>query len=153
MNLTAKMLGVPTVAFIKVHPDAQIPKYETSGAAGMDLCTVERLILEPGQINVVDTGLKMWLPEGYEAQIRPRSGLAAKHGITVLNSPGTIDSDYRGPVKVILINHGKETYTIMCPDRIAQMVVAPVARVSVEQLTGFADVTKRGEGGLGSTGK
>jgi len=143
----------PRVRFAKTHPNAQIPEYKTAGSAGMDLCTVERLILMPRRWHVVDCGLKMQLPHGYEAQIRPRSGLAAKHGITVLNSPGTIDSDYRGPIKVILYNASDLPHTIMCPDRIAQMVIAKcsnlgVLEVSESELTG----TARGEGGFGSTG-
>lgn len=140
------------VRFKKLHNDAQIPEQKTLEAAGMDLCTVERFTLQPGERKLVDTGLAMQLPKGYEAQVRPRSGLAAKHGITVLNSPGTIDSDYRGPVKVILINHGKEEQTFMCPDRIAQMVIAPVSDVLSTEVQ-VLDETERGDGGFGSTGK
>lgn len=142
----------PTVKFVKRYPDAQLPQYKTSGSAGMDLCTVERFMLRPGESKLIDTGLSMELPPGYEAQIRPRSGLALKHGITVLNSPGTIDSDYRGPVKVMLINHGPYVRTFMCPDRIAQMVIAKVSAVQAEWVEELTD-TERGEGGFGSTGK
>lgn len=143
-----------SVKFVKVHPDARLPEYKTSGAAGMDLCTVERFVLQPGERKLVDTGLRIEVPEGFEAQVRPRSGLAIKHGVTVLNSPGTIDSDYRGKVGVILINHGDEPFEAMCPDRIAQLVVVPVSQVvarfvSEEELTD----TARGEGGFGSTSK
>lgn len=143
-----------SVKFVKVHPDARLPEYKTSGAAGMDLCTVERFVLQPGERKLVDTGLRIEVPEGFEAQVRPRSGLAIKHGVTVLNSPGTIDSDYRGKVGVILINHGDEPFEAMCPDRIAQLVVVPVSQVvarfiSEEELTD----TARGEGGFGSTNK
>lgn len=143
---------IPVVIFQKLHPDAQIPKIQTTGAAGMDLSTVERFTIEPGGYHLVDTGLAMQLPTGYEAQIRPRSGLAAKHGITVLNSPGTIDSDYRGPVKVILINHGTEPQMFMCPDRIAQMVIAKVSSPLCVEAAVLSD-TERAAAGFGSTGK
>ena len=132
------------------------PAYETAHAAGMDLRAAIQesapLVVGPGDIQIVPTGLAMAVPEGYEAQIRPRSGLAAKHGITVLNSPGTIDSDYRGEIKVILINHGRVPFEIRRGDRIAQMVIAPVIQadlVIVDELPGSI----RGEGGFGSTGR
>ncbi|SEG44207.1 dUTP diphosphatase [Bosea lathyri] len=133
--------------------DLPLPAYESTGAAGMDLrAAVDApLVLPPGGRALVPTGLALQLPEGFEAQVRPRSGLAAKHGVTVLNAPGTVDSDYRGEVKVILINHGQEPFTIGRGDRIAQMVIAPVTRgvfVEVDAL----DQTTRGEGGFGSTG-
>lgn len=144
----------PIVKFVKTHPDAQLPKYETLGAAGMDLCTIERFIIQPGERRLVDTGLKIEIPKGYEAQVRPRSGLALKHGVTVLNSPGTIDSDYRGVVRVILINHGNQPFEAMCPDRIAQLVISPVTQVNT-RLVVEEDLseTARGTDGFGSTNK
>ncbi|KPF70676.1 deoxyuridine 5'-triphosphate nucleotidohydrolase [Bosea sp. AAP35] len=132
-----------------------LPAYQSAGAAGMDLRAAlpagAVLELAPGARALVPTGLCLQLPDGYEAQVRPRSGLAATHGVTVLNAPGTIDSDYRGEVKVILINHGQETFAIGRGDRIAQLVVAPVTRAMMaEALT--LDETERGPGGFGSTG-
>ncbi len=131
------------------------PAYESASAAGLDLRaavnTGEPLILAPGQRALVPTGLAMALPDGHEAQVRPRSGLAAKHGVTVLNSPGTIDADYRGEVKVILINHGDEPFVIERGMRIAQMVIAPVTRVQMIAADNL-DETERGAGGFGSTG-
>jgi dUTP pyrophosphatase len=134
----------------------EIPRYMSIGAAGVDLqaalASGEDLSLAPGKTAMVPTGLAIALPEGYEAQIRPRSGLAAKHGVTVLNAPGTIDADYRGEVKVILINHGEAPFTIRRGDRIAQMVVAPVIAVLFEEKETLDD-TARGEKGHGSTGR
>lgn len=157
------MPGVNCIVEIKrLHPDAKLPQYATDGAAGMDLCAwiswnalgCTHFTLQPGDRVLIPTGIAISLPPGYEAQIRPRSGLAVKHGLTVLNSPGTIDSDYRGEIKVLLINLGRDTATIRHGDRIAQLVVAPVARV------GWQDVnerdlttTRRGDGGFGSTGR
>jgi dUTP pyrophosphatase len=133
-----------------------LPAYETAQAAGMDLRAAvpegEPLILAPMQRAMVPTGLTMALPDGYEAQVRPRSGLAAKNGITCLNTPGTIDSDYRGEVKVILINLGAEPFVIKRGERIAQMVIAPVTRASLVEVNTL-DETKRGAGGFGSTGR
>ena len=131
-----------------------LPSYETAGAAGMDLrAAVDApLSLQPGERALLPTGIAIALPEGFEAQVRPRSGLAVKHGITVLNSPGTIDSDYRGEIKVPLINHGDEAFLIQRGERIAQMVIAPVTRVSFEEVATL-DETKRGAGGFGSTGR
>ena len=139
------------------HADGlPLPAYQTSEAAGLDLMAAvadsEPLTLAPGQYVLVPTGLAIALPPGFEAQVRPRSGLAAKHGVTVLNSPGTIDADYRGEIKVILINHGDAPFTIQRGDRIAQMVVAPVSSIDFE-LRETLDATKRGEGGFGSTGR
>lgn len=132
-----------------------LPRYESDGAAGMDLVAAiaadEPLVLAPGARVLVPTGLAMALPQGFEAQVRPRSGLAAKNGVTVLNSPGTIDADYRGEVKVILINHGAENFTITRGTRIAQMVIAPVTRAGFTEVAGL-DETTRGAGGFGSTG-
>jgi dUTP pyrophosphatase len=132
-----------------------LPAYETSASAGMDLRAAvpadEPGTLDPGARSLVDTGLKIALPEGYEGQVRPRSGLAHRHGVTVLNSPGTIDADYRGEVKVLLVNHGQEPFTIERGMRIAQLVVAEHARVDwVQQET--LEETVRGPGGFGSTG-
>lgn len=131
----------------------EIPEYATSQSAGVDLraATSEDIILEPGEVKLVSTGIALALPVGVEAQIRPRSGLAAKHGITVLNSPGTIDSDYRGEIKIILINHGKEAFTITNSMRIAQMVLARHETADFE-LSESLDDTSRGAGGFGSTG-
>lgn len=132
-----------------------LPAYETAGAAGMDLRAAipadAPLSLAPGERALVPTGLSMQLPEGFEAQVRPRSGLAVKHGVTVLNAPGTVDSDYRGEVKVPLINHGREPFPIARGDRIAQMVIAPVTRAVLVEVAAL-DETARGEGGFGSTG-
>lgn len=133
--------------------DLPLPAYETAHAAGLDLpAAVEAdLVLAPGAKTLVPTGLAIALPEDFEAQVRPRSGLAAKHAVTVLNSPGTIDADYRGEIKVILINHGSEPFTITRGMRIAQMVVAPVARAHWQECDELPE-TARGEGGFGSTG-
>lgn len=135
----------------RLDESLSLPAYETEQAAGMDLRASEGLTIEPGEIRAVGTGLQIQLPQGYEAQIRPRSGLALKRGISIPNAPGTIDADYRGEIKVILINLGKEAFVIERGDRIAQMVVAPVCRV-VWQETEQLDETKRGEGGFSSTG-
>jgi dUTP pyrophosphatase len=130
-----------------------IPAYATEHSAGMDLCAAvtNDVVIEPGKRALVPTGLSIALPEGYEAQVRPRSGLALKNGITVLNSPGTIDADYRGEVQVILANLGTEAFTITRGMRIAQMVVASYARVQWEQVDALNE-TARGAGGFGSTG-
>ena len=128
-----------------------LPAYATSGAAGMDVLAAEDLTLKPGQRHAVATGLALAIPEGYEIQVRPRSGLALKHGITVPNTPGTIDSDYRGEVKVIMINHGADDFAIQRGDRIAQLVLAPVTRAAWEEVDELDD-TARGAGGFGSTG-
>ena len=137
----------------RLRPDASLPRYMTSHAAGMDLAAAidEPVTLAARERASVGTGIAISLPEGYEAQIRPRSGLATRHGITLLNSPGTIDADYRGEIRVILINHGSEAATIRSGDRIAQMIVGPVTRVDwieVDEL----DETERGGGGFGHTG-
>ena len=128
-----------------------LPAYETAGAAGMDLRAAEDMTLSPGAKALVPTGLSIALPEGYEAQVRPRSGLAVKHGVTVLNAPGTIDSDYRGEVKVPLINHGQQDFVIGRGDRIAQLVIAPVTRIAWSEVE-VLDDTARGAGGFGSSG-
>jgi len=133
--------------------DLALPRYESEGAAGLDLMAAidKPFDLAPGATAMVPTGLSIALPQHFEAQIRPRSGLAAKHGVTVLNSPGTVDADYRGEVKVILINHGKSPLTIERGMRIAQMVVAPVSRLEWHETEALPD-TVRGAGGFGSTG-
>ena len=128
-----------------------LPRYATDGAAGMDVLSAEDMLLEPGMRHAVATGLAMAIPEGYEIQVRPRSGLALKHGISVPNTPGTIDSDYRGELKVILINFGSEAFAIKRGDRIAQLVLAPVTRAGWHEVDEL-DETQRGEGGFGSTG-
>ncbi|MCF4097025.1 dUTP diphosphatase [Maritalea mediterranea] len=133
----------------------EAPQQATSGAAGLDLRAAvlegEAIIIEPSEFSMVPTGISIALPEGYEAQVRPRSGLAAKFGVTVLNSPGTVDADYRGELKVILINHGKSPFTINRGDRIAQMVIAPVEKVVMIKTESLSN-TDRGAGGFGSTG-
>jgi dUTP pyrophosphatase len=130
-----------------------LPAYATPGAAGMDLVAAcaEPVVLAPGERALVSTGIRIALPDGYEAQVRPRSGLALKHGVTCLNSPGTIDADYRGTVAVILANLGAEPYTIRRGDRVAQMIVAPVSHVTWDE-TDALPPTERGEGGFGHTG-
>lgn len=133
--------------------DLPLPSYESISAAGMDIrAALEQAItLKAGERTLIPTGLKMALPKGFEAQIRPRSGLAIRNGITMLNSPGTIDADYRGEVKVIVINHGQEDFVVNHGDRIAQMVIAPVVQLPIKEVSEL-DETDRGEGGFGSTG-
>lgn len=128
-----------------------LPAYATNGAAGMDVLSAEDVMLAPGGRHGVATGLAMAIPPGYEIQVRPRSGLALKHGISVPNTPGTIDSDYRGELKVILINHGAEPFAVHRGDRIAQLVLAPVTQAAWREVAEL-DETGRGEGGFGSTG-
>ena len=128
-----------------------LPAYATSGAAGMDVLSAEDVTLAPGARHAVATGLALAIPAGYEVQVRPRSGLALKHGISLPNTPGTIDSDYRGELKVILINHGAEPFTIARGDRVAQLVLAPVTLAAWEEVVEL-DETVRGTGGFGSTG-
>ncbi|WP_234187054.1 dUTP diphosphatase [Shinella sp. NM-101] len=147
----------PTLSLVRLpHGDGiELPAYETSGAAGMDLRAAVAadapLTLEPGKRALVPTGFVFEIPNGYEGQIRPRSGLAFKHGITCLNTPGTVDSDYRGEVKVLLVNLGEEAFVIERGMRIAQMVIAPVTQVAVREATEASETT-RGAGGFGSTG-
>lgn len=128
-----------------------LPAYATDGAAGMDVVAAEDVTIAPGERHAVATGLSVAIPLGFEIQVRPRSGLAFKHGITVPNTPGTIDSDYRGELKVLLINHGREDFAIARGDRVAQLVVAPVTQ-GIWQEVDELDATDRGEGGFGSTG-
>lgn len=131
----------------------KIPEYKTVGAAGADICAYlsESIVIPSGKVAMVPTGLFFEIPVGYEIQVRPRSGLAAKNGVTVLNTPGTIDSDYRGEVKVILINLGSEDFTINNGDRIAQIIIAPVTQATFEKVDVLSE-TERGAGGFGSTG-
>ena len=132
--------------------DFPLPEYATPASAGVDLRASEARVIPPGGRALVPTGLRIALPEGYEAQVRPRSGLALKHGVTLPNSPGTIDADYRGEIGVILMNLGQEPFVVEPGDRSAQMVVAPVVRVAWSEAEAL-DATKRGEGGFGSTGR
>lgn len=133
--------------------DLALPKYETAGSAGMDLLAAidDPIVIAPGEVKLVKTGISIALERGFEAQVRPRSGLALKNGITVLNSPGTVDSDYRGEVCAILINHSKVDFTITRGMRIAQMVIAKHEQAVIEEVEDL-DETKRGKGGFGSTG-
>jgi dUTP pyrophosphatase len=143
---------VPVMVKVLPHGESlPLPAYATEGAAGMDVVSAEDVTIAPGARHAVATGLSVAIPAGFEIQVRPRSGLALKHGVTVPNTPGTIDSDYRGELKVILINHGAEPFAIVRGDRVAQLVLAPVTRATwlpVQEL----DETARGEGGFGSTG-
>lgn len=141
------------VKIIRCRPKAQLPRYMTEQAAGMDLYAIldEDVVLAPGRRVMVPTGIAIALPAGYEAQVRPRSGLAVKHGVTLVNSPGTIDADYRGEISVIIINHGENDFIINDGERIAQMIIAPVSHCCwslVENL----EVSDRGSGGFGHTG-
>ena len=137
----------------KLHPKAVVPLYMTEHAAGMDLCAVvdEPFVLSPGERALLPTGLAMEIPPGYEGQVRPRSGLALRKGIALVNSPGTIDADYRGEIGVIIINHGNEPVEIMPGDRIAQMIIAPVTRAILVEVDDLND-TGRNSGGFGHTG-
>jgi dUTP pyrophosphatase len=150
------MAEILCAKILRVNPeqiDIPLPVYATAGSAGMDICAaVEKNIdLQPGETSLIPTGFILELPEGHEAQIRPRSGLAIKHSIGIMNSPGTIDSDYRGEVKIILTNFGKKPFVIHRGDRIAQMIVTKYERVQWEEASSLAD-SKRGEGGFGHTG-
>lgn len=138
----------------KLNPKAELPSYKTSGSSGMDLMALidDTLTIKPNQSVLVPTGLSIAIPDDTEVQIRPRSGLAAKSNISVLNTPGTIDSDYRGELKIILINHGKEDFLINNGDRIAQMILMPVLKIEFEEVEDLPE-TIRGSGGFGSTGK
>ena len=138
----------------KLNSNVELPKYKTTGASGMDLMAFieEPIKVAPNDSCLVPTGLFMAFSEDYEVQIRPRSGLAAKNNITVLNTPGTIDSDYRGEIKIILFNHGKEDFLINNKDRVAQMILTPVVKIELEEVSDLPK-TLRGKGGFGSTGK
>ena len=133
--------------------DLPLPRYATSGSSGMDLCADvgEEIQILPGEIKLISSGIYLSIPSGYEAEIRPRSGLALKHGVSLVNTPGTIDSDYRGLLSLIMINHGKEPFTVRRGDRIAQMVIKEVIRADIE-ITGGLDDTVRSSGGFGHTG-
>lgn len=145
MSITVEVKRLPHGAGLP------LPAYATSGAAGMDVVSAESVTIAPGARHAVATGLALAIPQGYEIQVRPRSGLALKHGITVPNTPGTIDSDYRGELKVILINHGSEPFAIQRGDRVAQLVLAPVVQAAWDEVAEL-DATERGAGGFGSTG-
>ncbi len=135
----------------RLRPEAELPRYMSDGAAGMDLAAAETVTLAPGRRALVATGLAVAVPPGYEGQVRPRSGLAVKHGVTCLNSPGTIDSDFRGELKIVLVNLGDEPFVVTPGMRIAQLVVAPVVRAVVVEVDELP-ATDRGAGGFGSTG-
>ena len=139
----------------KLDPAVKLPEYKTYGASGMDIIAFikKSISLKPKMSSIIPTGLSVAFSKDYEIQIRPRSGLAAKNNITILNTPGTIDSDYRGEIKVIMYNHGKEEFIINNGDRIAQMILSPVLKIELEETNGDLPETIRGEGGFGSTGK
>jgi dUTP pyrophosphatase len=141
-----------TIHFKKLHEDAVIPKYAHEGDAGMDLHAIDSYIIPTRESMLIKTGLSLALPQGYEAQVRPRSGLALKNQITVLNSPGTIDSGYRGEVGVILVNHSRKTYEVKKGDRIAQLIIARHESPRIEEIVNLEE-SVRGEAGFGSTGK
>lgn len=132
--------------------NGEVPKYQTEGSAGMDLHSSEKVVMKPLERKLIDTGINIKIPEGCEGQVRPRSGMSWKHGITVLNSPGTIDQDYRGPLKVMLINLSDENYEINVGDRIAQLVIAKYEKVSTLEKKELS-TSERGDGGFGSTGR
>ena len=144
----------PVIQIKKLHPSARIPRYMTELAAGMDICALPEsaVTLKPGERCLVPTGLAFAVSPGYEIQVRPRSGLAIKHGIALVNSPGTIDADYRGEVGIILINLGEDDFVIQPGDRIAQLIVAPVCQALLEEVSTLSD-TARGAGGFGHTGR
>ncbi len=152
------MTSSPVIKFLRLRPesdsDIPLPRYMTSQSAGMDICAaiVEDQLLEKGEIALLPTGFAMALPPGYEAQIRPRSGLAVNHGIGLINSPGTIDADYRGEVKIAVINLGPEAYTFHRGDRVAQMIIHRVHQVELQEVE-HLDETSRNTGGFGHTGK
>lgn len=149
------MAGMPPlrISITRLSSGAEIPAYQSAGAAAMDLhAALDRPVtLEPGSVHLIPCGFAIAIPDGFEGQVRPRSGLASRHGVTVLNAPGTIDSDYRGEVKVILINHGREPFTVTAGMRIAQLIVAPVSRVEWDTVDELP-ATHRGAGGFGHTG-
>jgi dUTP pyrophosphatase len=144
----------PRVQIKKLRPDAVVPAYMSEHAAGLDVCAAidAAIVIAPGERVAISTGLAIALPHGFEGQVRPRSGLAKNHGITVVNSPGTIDADFRGAVTILLINHGREPVTIAPKDRIAQLVIAPVVQAELVEVAEL-DTTERGAGGFGSTGR
>ena len=138
----------------KFDKNIKLPNYETSGSSGMDLLAFVKnnITINPGNTAIIPTGIALAIPKNYEMQIRPRSGLAAKKGISVLNTPGTVDSDYRGEIKIILINLGKKEYVVKSGDRVAQMILCPVAKAKLQEVKNLTK-TIRGKGGFGSTGK
>ncbi len=142
------------VKILQLDKELSLPKYETDGSAGMDLYSTKNTWIIPGQISIISTGIAISLPKGYEAQIRPRSGLAAKHGITVVNAPGTIDSDYRGEIKIILTNLSRQQHQVLRGNRIAQMVINRVEQINWLPVETGLDLeqSERGSGGFGSTG-
>lgn len=144
----------PRVRIQKLRPDAVVPRYMSALAAGLDLCAAldAPVVVRPGERVAISTGLAFALPPGYEGQLRPRSGLAKHHGVTLVNSPGTLDADYRGPLMILLINHGHEPVTIEPGHRVAQMVIAPVVQAELIEVDEL-DATERGAGGFGSTGR
>jgi dUTP pyrophosphatase len=147
------MSDVPSIKVpVQLEEGATLPQYQTAGAAGMDVTCTHDVVLHPGERASVGTGLRVMIPEGYEIQVRPRSGLAIRHGITMVNSPGTIDSDFRGEIKILVINLGSDVVTLSKGERIAQFVLAPVVRAELV-ITDALDETERGTGGFGSTGK
>jgi dUTP pyrophosphatase len=155
IKLTNVIAGIAaTLRVTRTSPNATLPRYHSDGAAGLDLaaCLDAPRTIAPGQIDVIPTGLTIAIPRGHEGQVRPRSGLSTKHGVTLPNAPGTIDSDYRGEVLVPLINLGHEPFTVTHGMRVAQMVIAPVTHVRVVEVEQL-DETQRGTGGFGSTGK
>ena len=139
------------IKVLKLADTAQLPAYAHEGDSGMDLCAIAPTQIPPGETALIKTGLAIELPAGTEAQVRPRSGLALKHAVTVLNTPGTVDAGYRGEIAVILINHGKQIFHVEAGMRIAQMVICPVIRANIEFATALSD-SHRGQGGFGSTG-
>ncbi len=145
-------MGEPVQVQVTIGEGAVLPQYQTEHAAGMDLRCADDFTLYPNERRLIPTGLKLAIPPGYEGQVRPRSGLALRHGISMVNTPGTIDADYRGEVAVILINHGADVVTFNAGDRIAQLVICPVTRVELVVVDTLEE-TERGEGGFGSTGK
>jgi dUTP pyrophosphatase len=147
-------MSTPVIQIKKLHPQAIVPKYMTELAAGMDICALpeKSICLNPGERCLVPTGLAMAIPAGYEVQVRPRSGLAIKHGISLVNSPGTIDADYRGEIGIIVINHGQEPFFINQGERIAQLVVAKVDQAVLSEVDELSN-TSRGAGGFGHTGQ
>jgi dUTP pyrophosphatase len=138
----------------RLRPQAELPRYQTAGAAGMDLhaCVEEPITIAPGARAMIGTGLAFAIPNGWEGQVRPRSGLAAKHGVTVINAPGTIDADFRGECGVVLVNHGKEPFVVKNGDRVAQLVFAEYGQATLRDVPELDD-TSRGTGGYGSTGR
>lgn len=147
-------MTTPRVQIRRLRPDAIVPRYQTADAAGMDLHAAldQPMQIAPGAVVAVPTGLAMAIPRGWEGQVRPRSGLALKHAVTVANAPGTLDADFRGPVMVLLINLGREPFTIEHGHRVAQLVIAPVAQAELVEVDELS-VTERGAGGFGSTGR